>query len=460
MDTSHIESAKLKRILGLRSLFAIAIGVVVAQVVFISILQGVGLGGSDFFVALLVAFILTLCYVFTFSELALLLPKAGSISAYTEVAIGHMPAIIATIAGYVAPAIFGLSAELFLLEAVLDTVFPESTIQVGWLIIIVLMLLNILGVDFFAKVQSLLAYLMIISLLVIGIAGLSQSEPQGEAVITIWEGLKDLDISVLTLTMLALWSFFGLEFVCPMIEETKNPGKNIPRSMLLAAVVLLMVYALVALAGYLTVPLVALAESEIPHTVLVTALFGESGKFILTILAITATCSTINTVLATIPRMLYGMARNQQLPTVFTKLHPKTKTPWVAIVFMASLIMIPTVLLSGQDDIILTLVISAATIWLVAYIVSHINLIVLRKRYPNYKRPFKSPWYPFPQILGIIGMVYMILNNSPSPEMTLQVYMNAGLMVLIATIYAAIWVKFKMKKGLFEPESIEKALKN
>jgi len=460
MDKTHGETGKLKRILGLPSLFAIAVGVVVAQVVFISILQGVGIGGSDFFVALIVAFILTLCYVFTFSELAVMLPKAGSISAYTEVSIGHVPAIIATIAGYLAPAVFGLPAELFLLEAVLDTLFPESFTQIGWLIILVLLFLNILGVDFFAKVQNLLAYLMIVSLLVIGIAGLAQSQPQGASVISIFEGLKNLDIGVLSLTMLALWSFFGLEFVCPMIEETKNPSKNIPRSMILAVMVLLVVYALVALSGYLTVPQTALSESEIPHSVLATALFGESGKIILAILAVTATCSTINTVLATIPRMLYGMGRNQQLPILFTRLHPKTNTPWVAIVFVASLILIPTILLSGQDDIILTLVISAATIWLVAYVISHINLIVLRRRYPDYKRPFKSPWYPFPQILGIIGMVYMILNNSPSPEMTLQVYMNAGLMVFIATIYAAVWVKFKMKKGWFEPEPIEKVLED
>ncbi len=460
MDTTHGEPGKLKRVLGLPSLFAIAVGVVVAQVVFISILQGVGIGGSNFFVALIVAFILTLCYVFTFSELAVMLPKAGSISSYTEVAIGHMPAIIATISGYLAPALFAICAELFLLEAVLDSVFPESFTQIGWLVILVLTILNILGVDFFANVQNLLAYLMITSLLVIGIAGFSQGETESGTAISILEGLRDLDSSVLSLTMLGLWSFFGLEFVCPMIEETKNPSKNIPRSMILAAIVLLVVYALVAMSGYLVIPQEVLVESEIPHSVLVAALFGESGKMVLAILAITATCSTINTVLATIPRMLYGMGRNKQLPLVFTRLHAKTGTPWVAILFVASLMMIPTILLSGQDDIILTLVISAATVWLVAYIIAHINLMVLRSKYPDFKRPFKSPIYPIPQILGIIGMVYMILNNSPSPEMTLQVYMNAGLMVLIATIYAAIWVKFKMKKGWFEPEPIEKALKN
>ena len=460
MSLTESSSAKLKRVLGLPSLFAIAVGIVVAQAVFVSILQGVGIGGASFFVALGIAFILTLCYVFTYSELALMLPKAGSISAYTEVSIGHLPAIVATIAGYLAPAILGLPAELFLLESVLETLHPESFSQIGWLIIIVFMVLNIMGVDFFAKVQNLLAYIMMIALLIIGLSGFLQSDPQGGTIISVWDGLKDLDIGVLSLTMLALWSFMALEFVCPMIEETKSPNKNIPRSMISGAIVLLIIYALVALSGYMTVPQQELAGSEIPHAILVTTLFGEYGKVIIAVLAITATCSTINTVLATIPRMLYGMARNGQLPGLFMKVHPKTKGPWVSIVFVSLLILVPMVLLKGLEDIILTLLISAATAWLVAYIVSHINVMVLRQRYPDFNRPFKSPWYPIPQILGILGMVYMILNNSPSPETTLQVYMNAGLIALIATIYAGIWVKLKMKKGWFEPEPIEKVLKS
>lgn len=230
--------------------------------------------------------------------------------------------------------------------------------------------------------------------------------------------------------------------------------------MIMASIVLLIIYSMVALAGYLNVPQDTLAESDIPHALLIFTLFGESGKLIVAILAITATCSTINTVLATIPRMLYGMAHNQQMPAIFMKVHPKTQTPWVGILFVALLIMIPMVLLRSQEDIILTLMISAATCWLVAYVIAHIDLMVLRKRYPSFKRPFKSPWYPLPQILGIIGMVYMILNNSPSPEMTVQVYVNSGIIVLLAGIYAGGWVTYRMKKGWFEPEPIEKALKN
>lgn len=451
-------TGELNRTLGLPSLFAVAVGVVVSQVVFVSILQGVGIGGASFFVAMLIAFVLTLCYVFTYSELALLLPKAGSISSYTEVAIGHFPAIVASIAGYLAPAIFGLPAELFLLEYILDVLYPGSFVFTGVIVLVMFTILNLIGVDLFSKVQSLLSYLMLTSMVVIGVVGLTHSDPRGLPISSIVEGISHLDFNFFNLTMLALWSFFALEFVCPLIEETKNPKKNIPRSMIGAAVFLMVIYFLIALAGYRTVPAGELTGSDIPHWLLVLELFGEKGKLIMAVLAITATCSTINTVIATLPRMLFGMAHNNQMPKIFMKIHPKTQAPWVGIIFVASIILIPTLLLSGKQDIILTLMISAGTIWLIAYIIAHIDLMVLRKKYPTFSRPFKSPWYPFPQILGIIGMVYMILHNSPSPEMTRQVYLNAGIILLIAGTFAWWWVKYKMKKKLFEPEPIENAL--
>jgi amino acid transporter len=336
--------SELKRILGLRSLFAIAVGVVVAQVAFVSVLQGVGIGGANFFVALVIAFILALFYVFTFAELALMLPKAGSLSMYTEVSLGHFFAIIAVIAGYIAPAIFGLPAELFLLEAIFEMLYPGSFGQIGLVILIGLAILNVLGVDIFSRVVS--------------------------------------------------------------------------------------------------------------------SLFGETGKFILAVLAITATCSTINSVLATLPRMLFGMAHNKQVPSIFMKIHPRTQTPWVGITSMVILILVPYLIFKNAQDVVIVMIISAATVWLVAYIFGYINLLILRKKYPNFNRPFKSPFYPWAQIIGILAMVYMIFNNSPTPDMTFQVYMNAGILVLIASIYAGLWVKYKMKKGLFEPEPIDQALKN
>ena len=448
-------TSELKRTLGLPSLFAVAIGVVVAQVCFVSILQGVGIGGASFFLALIIAFFFTLCYVFTFSELALMLPRAGSLSSYTEVAMGHFPAIIATVTGYLAPAIFALPAELFLVEYILELLYPGRLGNIGIFILIAITVLNVLGVEIFSAVQNVLAFMMITALLIIGVVGLSPSVTDAVSAPLLWE---ELDFSIFSLVVLALWAFVGLEFTCPLIEETKNPEKNLPKSMIGAAIILLVVYSLVAYSGYNNVPTDELTNSDIPHFLLVQSLFGDTGKLIMAVLAITATCSTVNTAIATVPRMFFGMAHNHQLPKIFMRVHKRWQTPWFSILFVSSLIMIPVLFLRGAQDFILLMIVSAVTLWLVAYIIAHVDLMILRKKYPEFKRPFKSPWYPIPQILGIIGMAYMIINNSPSPEMTSQVYINASIFLVLVGIYAGLWVRFKMKKGLFEPESIEKAL--
>lgn len=84
--------------------------------------------------------------------------------------------------------------------------------------------------------------------------------------------------------------------------------------------------------------------------------------------------------------------------------------------------------------------------------VAHINVIVLRKRMPEHKRPYQTPFYPLPQILGIIGMGYVALNNSPSPEMTSLVYTITGGILALVIAISAVWVKFYMKRKLFEPD--------
>ena len=74
--TNQPKQSNLKKVLGFPSLFAAAIGLVVAQTCFVSILQGVGHGGSTFFIAIFIAFLLSLSYSVTYAELSLMMPKA------------------------------------------------------------------------------------------------------------------------------------------------------------------------------------------------------------------------------------------------------------------------------------------------------------------------------------------------------------------------------------------------
>lgn len=449
------QSDTLKRTLGLTSLIAIGVGQVVGQASFVSILQGVGMDGSGFMIALLISFVLTLGHVFTFTELSLMMPKAGGISTYTEVAAGHLPAIVVTIGGYLGIAIFAGAADLFLLDYTFNFLYPGSLSHVGLWVYVTIMILNILGVDVFATTQNLVAYTMLIALLIIGFAGISSSEAQDIPFTNLFTDMHSLNLGILPLIMLALLAFLGLEFVCPMIEETIQPEKNVPRAMIISAFILLLVYGLVSFAGYHKVPGQDLVNTPIPHWLLVKSILGESGRFAMAFIVITASSTSFNTGIASISRMLYGMAKNNQLPGMFGVIHPAFKTPWVSIIFQCSLAVLVYLVFQNSQNVVILLLISCAAVWLLVYIMAHIDLIILRKRYPQFHRPYRSPLFPVFQILGIISMIYLIINNSPSPEMTRDVYLNAGLVVGITALYAAFWIKFKMKRDFFKGEPIE-----
>jgi hypothetical protein len=82
----------------------------------------------------------------------------------------------------------------------------------------------------------------------------------------------------------------------------------------------------------------------------------------------------------------------------------------------------------------------------------------MRIRYPQVKRPFKTPFYPLPQILGIAGLIYMMYDIYPDPAMKHQIWMWAGIFLVGSAVYAALWVKLKEKKGLFELSTLDEVL--
>ncbi|MCE6984127.1 amino acid transporter, partial [Pseudomonas frederiksbergensis] len=76
---------------------------------------------------------------------------------------------------------------------------------------------------------------------------------------------------------------------------------------------------------------------------------------------------------------------------------------------------LPLLLMHDHADAINQLLLSAALAWLLAYIITHVNVIALRRRYPQVARPFRTPFYPLPQLFGIAGMLFAIWNVTPSP---------------------------------------------
>jgi amino acid transporter len=440
--------------LGLGALFSVSIGVIVAQIGMISLTQGIGIGGWGFIVALIIAFAIAVANAMAYAEMALMMPSAGSLSSYAEAAIGNFPAILLVFAGYVVPAMFGLPAELILANQILTHSVPLSLPAHAWpiAIIAVFAVLNILGTDVFARVQTVLSFIVLTFLALTGLVALS-----GHAYAPLAGGASTALASmsrgtvILGVVALAFWVFVGSEFVTPLVPEARNANRDLPRAMIGGLVVIFVAQLLFAVGSVFVIPRERLVDAATPHLDYAVAAFGPSARIWFAALALVASASLINTVLAAVPRMLAGMAENGQVVSVLKHTHSRFGTPVIAILFVASLPLIGLVWSGGDVNAILPLMIASSVSWLFAYIMAQISLMVLRRRHPELNRPFKVPGYPFVPLFAIAGMVYVVINSSPTPQMQPQIVKYTGIVLGIFAVLSFLWVKLVMKRGLFEP---------
>jgi amino acid transporter len=446
-----------KGVLGFPSLLAVSVGLVIASTTLVSLCQGMGLGGYGFIVSMLIAWVLMIFQAFTFSELAITMPRAGSISSYTEVALGPFLAIVATIAGYITVQLLAGPAEIAVASMVIkDVFFPFlSPTLIGTVMLVLFMILNLLGVDVFAKAEIIFTAIKIVTIGAIGFAGiLSTGDPQVKYVAPSL-GMSD----IFAFVALGVWLMIGTEFTCPLVEEAKNPRRDMPLAMIVGLVIILILNLLFGIASVRFVSLSTLSSSSTPHVEVASAVLGKVGLYWIGITTFFATAGTINTLLAAVPRMLYGMAHAGQIPSVFKWLHPRFRTPWVGIILLALGMLVQMLTGISTVETIVVFIVASALSWLLAYIIAHMDAIILRLRYPHLPRPFKTPLFPVPQILGIAGIICVMVYIFPDPKMKTEIYQYAAYFLGGGALYSFLWCVFKMKVGLFKPVEYEEALK-
>lgn len=441
---------------GAVTLAAIIVGVAISQVGLVGVLQSLGIAGHFpawmQVVAFLIAYLLALGYAATFAELSLMMPSTGGLSTYTEVAIGNFPAMLATYAGYVVVNIFGVPAELMLFDSVAREVgglhVPPKSLALALLAI--LTCLNIRGTDAFAALQNASSLLKVGLMLATGVAAylfLPGALPVSTAVQVAVGGSVGFGFGLVV--GLFFWCFVGAEFVCPMIGEVEKPSRAIPLSMMLGITALAVLYGLYAMGARRLVPDAVLSGSTFPHLEYAKIIFGRVGSAVLLLMATAATIGLVNAILAGVSRLLHGMALNGQAFSPLSRLHSRHRSPWVATLALAGCFAATILLVGDRPETITDLVVAASTSWLLAYVIAHLDLVVLRRRYPDARRPWRSPWFPLPQLVGIAGMLYVIASN---PD---DVNRMAGYVLLPVAVMSAFWTRFVMKRGLFAPQPLQ-----
>ena len=144
-------------------------------------------------------------------------------------------------------------------------------------------------------------------------------------------------------SLLAFFAFIGFEDLANVVEEAKIPHRDIPRAMILTLLVSTILYVLVAAVAVSAGPIERLSSSSAPLSLVFREVAGVSPATISAI-AIVATLNTPLAQMTMAARVVYGIARERELPAIFARVHPRTGTPLVATACVAASI-VPLALL-------------------------------------------------------------------------------------------------------------------
>jgi amino acid transporter len=462
---------------GFPTALATAVGLIMASPVILTAQSGFSIGGDAFAIAIVIALMMMLAQATTFAEAASILPTAGSVYDYVACGLGRACAIMGTLSAYILVHAFAGTAETILsgimfvvnfesLDARLASSGLSWTIGVG--LVMLFGTLNAFGIKAYSRAELVLTFGMWTSLIVFGLIGLF-SPP----LVTLhgWFGASSIGVdwrAILSLVGMAMFMFVGMEFVTPLAVELRNPSRVIPRAMFLglAAVAVCMVIYGAAITRQVqnvatnAAGTVHLLETPAAIPQFAERVLGSAGRIWLGFAFLFAGAATINTLMAVLPRILYGMALDGALPRAFAYLHPKSKAPLLGIAVSVAIPCLHAWLIRGDLDSIMHLVLAAVCAWGFAYLLVNLSVIVLRIRRPDLPRPYKSPWFPLPQILSSAGIVLAMWYIAPPGIEPRSVYVPFGIMLGLTAIYAIVWTVFVQRVHPFEPVLVETVLAN
>lgn len=224
------------------------------------------------------------------------------------------------------------------------------------------------------------------------------------------------------------FAYIGFDAVSTAAQEAKNPQKHMPIGILGSLAVSTVLYILVAvvLTGIVSYTVLLVPD---PVAVGVDAMGDKLFwlRPIVKIAAIAGLSSVILVMLMGQPRIFYSMSKDGLLPPIFSKVHPKYKTPYVSTLLTGAVALV----LAGVLPIsILGELVSIGT--LLAFTIVCISIIFLRKTKPDIPRPFRTPWVP---LIPLLGAGFCLLQMFALPWDTwlrLIIWMALGFVIYFA----------------------------
>ncbi len=380
-----------------------------------------------------------------FAELGACDPKSGGMVVYLNRA--YHPAVGYSF-GFTSWLISG-SGSIAALAIALPTAMrnftdlSDTAIKVIAIVLIVgLTAYNCLGIKLGSMLQNVSMVAKMIPIVIILLAGLFLGK-QSPDLSLVPEGTDVSFGSMLAMiafaTVATLWAYEGWTNLNPVAEEMKNPGKDLPKALIIGIGAITVLYTLFNFAIYRVLPhdqVVSMIEADNLYlgTEVAKNLFGNAGGGLILATQLIAIFGSLNGMIIAFPRYYYEMALDGHFFKNHAKLHPKYAVPHVALISQA-VISIILVLMKSLDELT-SLVVFAGMVYNVLVILA---VIIYRKKFPDMERPYKAWGYPVTVIIAVILFGALMINTLVEDPKT------ALLGLAVPVIGVIVWYLFDRK---------------
>lgn len=241
-----------------------------------------------------------------------------------------------------------------------------------------------------------------------------------------------------------LWAYHGWGNIAPASGEITNPQRNIPRALLVGVLIVMGLYLSVNLAYYLILNTAEMQAATGPLSVAEVAcgkLLGHAGLAFAAVAIMFSTFGALNGNILVGPRLLFAMGEDRMAPQALSHVHPRYKTPdlaiavltlWSCLLVVAASVLIETNVLDRGYSPFDRLTDFAMFGSVVFETLGVVAIFVLRWKLPDVPRPYKCPGYPWLPALYVLLPAYVIVNALTSPKGRFEA--TVGLVIMLVGV--------------------------
>ena len=394
--------AELKRVFGLSALIVYGVGDILGAGIYALTGKVAGVAGHWMWLSFSLALFIAMFTAFSYAELSSRYPKSGGASYYSQKAFNKD--WLGFIVGWIV--LFATVVSMATLSAAFSQQIAKITgieLPAQLLILLfvaVIALVNFAGIKHSSNANMVATFIETSGLLiVIGVGALWLFGNSAETLPHPTAHASELDLmKVFQGVALAFYAFIGFEDIANVAEESKDPEKNIPTSIIASLLIAGLLYILIGWLAPQIVPPEKLAESSTPLLDIVRTGQPNFPVLIFSFISLFAIFNTTLLNYVTGSRLLYGMHDQGLVPKFFGKLHDKRQTPYFSIVAI-----FPVVVGLGFIGDLKLLASSTSALLLIVFSIVNISLIVTHRKKENHKG-FKVPlFFPYVGLLGSLG---------------------------------------------------------